>query len=134
MGKFYLAGTFVCSVIGDNFFVYIRKQPFLEVHKRANPSKMVGLPTLTPKQKVTRNPLCILKFKVSLKTVINNLGKKKCKYNKIFCGGQLFSKFHLHKLRNKGAGDDLRCSKSFGVNFLKTRTFGMARFYLKVIK
>ena len=28
---------------------YLEKKPILEVHKWANPSKMVGLPTLTPK-------------------------------------------------------------------------------------
>ena len=43
--------------------------------------------------------------------VINNLGKKCANTIKYFTG-QLFSKFHKNKLRNKRAGDDLRCSKS----------------------
>ena len=29
-----------------------------------------------------------------------------------YFAGQLLSKFHQNKLRNKRAGDDLRCSKS----------------------
>ena len=40
--KFRFTGTFIYSVISDNFLVIIRKQPLLEVHKWANPSKMMG--------------------------------------------------------------------------------------------
>ena len=31
---------FICSVISENFLVYFREQPPLELHKWANPSKM----------------------------------------------------------------------------------------------
>ena len=47
------------SVIRYNIIAFIRKQHLLEVHKWADLSKIVGQPTLTLKQKVSRNPVRI---------------------------------------------------------------------------
>ena len=98
-----------------------------------------GLAHLTHKQKLTLNPLCIwttrlthiyyrffketLNTKVSLKTVFNNVGKK-CANTITHFAGQLFLKFHQNKLRNKRAGDDLRCSKSLESVFSKQEISG----------
>ena len=38
--KFRFTGTFICFAISDNFLVFTRKQPHIEVHKWAKPSKM----------------------------------------------------------------------------------------------
>ena len=51
----FVTGSFICSVIRDNFLVFIRKQPLHEVHKWANPSKMWVSP-LIHRHKVTPNP------------------------------------------------------------------------------
>ena len=40
--KFRFIGTFICSIVSDKFLVFIRKQPIVEVHKWANPSKMLS--------------------------------------------------------------------------------------------
>ena len=40
--KFCFIGTFICSIVSDKFLVFIRKQPIVEVHKWANPSKMLS--------------------------------------------------------------------------------------------
>ena len=62
-----------------------------------------------------------LNFKVSpQKSVINNLGKK-CANKIKYLAGQLFSKFHQNKLRNKRAGHHFRCSKSLKSNFSKKK-------------
>ena len=44
-----------------------------------------------------------------------------CKYNKIFCGSAVLK---VNKLRNKRAGDDLRCLKSLESIFSKQEISG----------
>ena len=57
--------------------------------------------------------------------IINNLGKKNGANTIHYFAGQLFSKFHQNKLRNKRAGEDLDVENLWS-HFLKTRNFGMA--------
>ena len=40
LAKFRFTGTFIYFVIRDSFLMFIGKQPLLEAHKWANPSKM----------------------------------------------------------------------------------------------
>ena len=62
--------------------------------------------------------------------IINNLSKNMCKYNKIFRGSDVL-KVSSKQIKKQESRRRFNIFKIFGVNFLKTKNFGMARLCLK---